>query len=54
LFLFYYKDFIYLFERKRPAREGIQAGGGGEGEAGSWWSREPRCGARSQDPGIMT
>ena len=34
---FYFsKDFIYLAERQ-PAREGTQAGGMGEGEAGSQW-----------------
>ena len=33
--------FIYLTERERqPAREGTQAGGVGEEEAGSQWSRE--------------
>ena len=56
------KDFMYLFDRD-TAREGTQAGGVGEGEAGFPLSREldvglhPRragCGARSQDPGIMT
>ena len=37
LFYFiFFKDFIYLFDRERqPAREGTQAGGVGEEEAGS-------------------
>ena len=43
-------DFIYLFilkllfiysTERQPAREGTQAGGVGEEEAGSQWSREP-------------
>ena len=34
--LFVFKDFIYLFDRERqPAREGTQARGVGEEEAGS-------------------
>jgi len=36
------------------AREGTQAGGVGEGEAGFPLSREPDGRARSQDPGIVT
>ena len=33
---FFKKDFIYLFDRERqPARDGTQAGGVGEEEAGS-------------------
>ena len=33
---FFFKDFIYLFDSERqPAREGTQAGGVGEEEAGS-------------------
>jgi len=36
------------------AREGTQAGGVREGEAGFPLSREPDGGARSQDPGITT
>ena len=33
---FFLKDFIYLLQRERQtAREGTQAGGVGEGEAGS-------------------
>ena len=39
---FLFKNFIYLFDRERqPAREGTQAGGVGEGEAGSQRSRDP-------------
>ena len=35
-FFFFFKDFIYLFERERqPAREGTQAGEVGKEEAGS-------------------
>ena len=35
-FFFFFKDFVYLFDRERqPAREGTQAGGVGEEEAGS-------------------
>ena len=40
-----FKDFIYLFERERqPVREGTQAGGVGEEEAGFPLSREPDAG----------
>ena len=36
LFLIFFKDFIYLFDRERQqVREGTQAGGVGEEEAGS-------------------
>ena len=47
--------FMYLFDRERerererasePAREGIQAEGVGEEEAGSQWSREPDAGLK--------
>jgi len=42
LFFFFFKDFIYLFDRERhTAREGTQAAGVGEGEAGFLRSREP-------------
>ena len=37
------KDFIYLFDRERH-REGTQAGGVGEREAGFPLSREPNAG----------
>ena len=53
---FFFKDFIYLFDTQRerqPAREGTQAGGVGEEEAGFQAEEGARCGARSQDPGIM-
>jgi len=40
--------------QRDTAREGTQAGGVGEGKAGFPLSREPQCGAQSQDPGIMT
>jgi len=36
------------------AREGIQVGGVGEGEAGFLASREPDAGLDPKDPGIMT
>ena len=36
----FFKDFIYLTERQ-PAREGTDAGGVGEEEAGSQRSKEP-------------
>ena len=38
IYFFFFKDFIYLFDRERerqPAREGTQAGGVGEEKAGS-------------------
>ena len=39
LSFFFFKDFIYLFDREsQPEREGTQAGGVGEEEAGSQWS----------------
>ena len=38
--LFFFKDFIYLFDRE-TAREGTQAGGVGQGEA---LNREPDAG----------
>ena len=40
LFFFFKIVFIYLTQRD-TAREGTQAGGVGEGEAGFPWSREP-------------
>jgi len=43
LFVRFFKDFIYLTERD-TAREGTQAGGVGEGEAGFPLSREPDVG----------
>ena len=43
---FFYLDFIYLFMRDTEKEAETQA----EGEAGSL--RGPRCGTRSQDPGI--
>jgi len=43
LFCFVFKDFIYLTERD-TTREGTQAGGMGEGEAGFLQSREPDVG----------
>jgi len=43
LSFFFFKDFIYLTERE-TARAGTQAGGVGEGEAGSLPSREPDVG----------
>ena len=49
LFFFFKILFIYLTERQ-PAREGTQAGGVGEEEAGSHGGAQ--CGARSQDSGI--
>jgi len=39
-----------LTERER-AREGTQAGGVGEGEAGSWLSRKPNTGLDPRSPG---
>ena len=43
----YFKEyFIYLFDRERmTAREGTQAGGVGEGEAGFPLGREPDVGS---------
>jgi len=41
--LYFFKDFIYLFDRD-TAREGTQAGGVGEGEAGFPQSRGPDAG----------
>ena len=36
IYFLFFKDFIYLFDRdSQPAREGTQAGGVGEEEAGS-------------------
>ena len=50
----FFKGFLYLTERD-TAREGIQAGGVGEGEAGFLPSEQrARYGARSQDPKTMT
>ena len=37
----FFKDFIYLFTEQETLREGIQAGGVGEGEAGFPPGREP-------------
>ena len=45
---FFFKDFIYLFDTQRerqPAREGTQAGGVGEEEAGFQAEEGDRCGA---------
>ena len=42
-YLFIFKDFIYLTERD-TVKEGTQAGGVGEGEAGFLLSREPHAG----------
>jgi len=48
----FFKDFIYLFDREREtAREGTQAGGAGEGEAGFPQSREPNAGLDPRTPG---
>ena len=51
---FFFLRFIYLFDRQRSqvGREADRE----EEEAGSLLSREPNggCGARFQDPGIMT
>ena len=45
VFFFFFKDFVYLFDRERyTARERTQAGGVGEGEAGFPQSREPDAG----------
>ena len=44
-FFFFFKEFIYLFDRERETvRERTQAGGVGEGEAGFPLSREPDAG----------
>ena len=52
LFIYFLKDFIYLFDRERDtAREGTQAGQVGEGEAGSPLSREPDAGLDPKTPG---
>jgi len=40
---FFFKDFIHSPDRD-TAREGTQAGGVEEGEAGFPWSREPNVG----------
>jgi len=52
---FFLRFFIYLFGRD-IAREGTQAGGAGEGEAGFLMSMEPDAGRqpRTKDRGIMT
>jgi len=43
VFCFFFKDFIYLFDRD-TAREGTQSGGVGEREAGFPLSGEPDVG----------
>jgi len=48
-FFFFFKDFIYLFDRE-TVREGTQEGGVGEGEAGFPPSREPDMG---RDPRML-
>ena len=46
MYLFIFKDFIYLTEREREHKQWErQAEGEGEGEAGSPLSREPRLGS---------
>ena len=49
----FFKDFIYLFDRE-PAREGTQAGGVGEEEAGFPPSRAPHAGLDPRTPGPRT
>ena len=50
-YFFFFKDFIYLFDRDRqPAREGTQAGGLGEEEAG-FPVEEPDVGLDPGTPG---
>ena len=46
------KDFIYLFDRQR-SQVGREAGRE-RGESRLSTEQRARCGARSQDPGIMT
>ena len=48
---YFFKDFIFIYVSERqPVREGTQAEGVGEEEAGS--QRRARCGTRSWNTGI--
>ena len=50
LFLFFFKDFIHYLTERETAREGTQAVGVGEREAGFLLSREPDA---EFDPGTL-
>jgi len=47
----FFKDFIYLFDRKRHSKRSTQAGGVGEGEAVFPPRREPDAGLDPRTPG---
>jgi len=50
--LFFFLRFLFIYLTQRDTvREGTEAGGMGEGEAGFLWSREPDAGLY---PRIMT
>jgi len=51
----FFKIFIYLFDREREReREREHKQGSGRGRSRLPAERRAQCGARSQDPGIMT
>ena len=52
-FFFFFKDFIYLLEREHVQERAHRQGelpAEGEGEAGSWLSREPDMGLHPRSP----
>jgi len=49
-----FKDFIYLFDRERDSEIGNISRRSGRGRSRPPAEQGAQCGARSQDPGIMT